>query len=80
MTSSTQKQIIAEHILPNISRSKSNQAMKLSQLIKYNVRNIFQKKSCRELGRETIPFPFFLFVKALYEIKASGQQLCFNIF
>ena len=44
MTSSTQKQTITEHILPNISRSKSNQAMKFSQLIKYNVRNIFLKK------------------------------------
>ena len=48
MTSQTGKQIIAIHILPNISRSKDNQAMKFGQLIKYNVGNIFPKKSCRK--------------------------------
>ena len=41
MTSQTRKQIIAIHILPNISRSKDNQAMKFGQLIEYNMRNIF---------------------------------------
>ena len=34
------------HILPNISRSKDNQAMKFGQLIKYSVRSIFLQKSC----------------------------------
>ena len=28
------------HILPNISRSKGNQAIKLGQLIEYNMSNI----------------------------------------
>ena len=39
---------IAIHILPNISRSKGNQAMKLGQLIEYNKRNIFLQKLCRK--------------------------------
>ena len=29
------------HLLPDISRSKDNQAMKFSQLIEYNMSNIF---------------------------------------
>ena len=33
------------HILTNISRSKEDQAMKFSQLIEYNMRNIFLKTS-----------------------------------
>ena len=39
-----EKQTIALHILPNISRSKGNQTMKLGQLIEYenyNMRDIF---------------------------------------
>ena len=46
------------HILPNISRSKGNQTIKLAQLIEYNVRNIFLEKSYIRCGRETIPIPF----------------------
>ena len=45
MTSQTGKSIITIHILPNISRSKGNQTMKLRQLIEYNMRNIFLEKS-----------------------------------
>ena len=33
-------QAVAIHILPNISQSKGNQAMKLGQLIECNNRNI----------------------------------------
>ena len=44
MTSLTGKRIITIYILPNISRSKGNQATKFGQLIKYNVRNIFLDK------------------------------------
>ena len=43
MTLQTGQQKITAHILSNISRSKSNQTMKLSQLIEYNKRNIFTK-------------------------------------
>ena len=43
------------HVLPNNSRSKSNQTMKLCQLIEYDMRNIFLEKSYTKRGAETIP-------------------------
>ena len=46
------------HILPNISRSKGNHRMKFSQLIEYNIRNIFYEKSYKKCGGETISRPF----------------------
>ena len=45
MTSQTGQQILKMHILPNISRSKENQAMKFDQLKKCSLRNIFLQKS-----------------------------------
>ena len=39
--SQTGKQIIAIHILPNILKSKGNQAMRFGQLTDYNIGNIF---------------------------------------
>ena len=44
MTSQHGEQTIAIHILPNVSRNKSNQITKCGQLIKYNMRNIFSEK------------------------------------
>ena len=44
MPSQTGKQLIIIHILPNISRSKGNQTIKFSQLIEYDMRNIFSEK------------------------------------
>ena len=41
------------HILPNISKSKGNQIMKLGQLIDYNMRNIFLKKLYTKCDGET---------------------------
>ena len=41
MTSQPGQQTIAIDILPNISRSKDNQAMTFGQLTEYNKRNIF---------------------------------------
>ena len=60
MTSQPGKQLISMHILPNISRSKSNQTTKFGQLIEYNMRNIFLEKPYTKCGEETIfrPFPF----------------------
>ena len=46
------------HILPNISRSKGNQAMKFGQLTEYNMGNIFLEKSYTKCGGETSPRPF----------------------
>ena len=45
MSSEPRKQAIAIQILSNISRSKGNQALKFGQLIDYNMRNIYLKKS-----------------------------------
>ena len=44
MTSQPGKQTIAIHILPDISRSKSNQTMSFGRLIEYNTRNIFLER------------------------------------
>ena len=44
MMSQPGKQTITMRILPNISRSNSNQTMKFGQLIEYNFRNIFVEK------------------------------------
>ena len=45
------------HILPNISRSKDNQAIKFGQLIECNMRNIFLENSYTKSGGEAIPRP-----------------------
>ena len=46
-------QAIVMQVLPNILTRKSNQKMKLSQLIGYNIRNIFLEKPYTKCGRET---------------------------
>ena len=61
MKSQPGKQTIAIHILPNISGSKSNQKMKLGQLIDYNKRNVFLQNVCRKWERETSSRPLFIF-------------------
>ena len=61
MKSQPGKQTIAIHILPNISGSKSNQKMKLGQLIDYNKRNAFLQNVCRKWDRETSSRPLFIF-------------------
>ena len=48
MASQPGYQTITIHILPNISRSKGNQRMKLTQLIEYNKINIFLQKLCKK--------------------------------
>ena len=45
------------HILPNISAGRGNQAIKFSQLIEHNMRNIFVEKSYSKCSGETIPRP-----------------------
>ena len=45
MMSQSGKQIIAIHILPNITRSKDNETLKFGQLTENNMRNIFLEKS-----------------------------------
>ena len=62
MTSNTGQQISAIHILHNTSRGKTNQVMKLGQLIKHNVRKIFLFKNhtTNEVGR-LVPDLFSVF-------------------
>ena len=80
----TGQQIIAIHILPNISVNLDNQWMKFGQLVEYNVGNIFLQKSCRKCGMETSSRPLgllgLIFKKVLYKVKISGQYLNLKIF
>ena len=48
MTSQPGQQTIEIHILPNISGSKSNQTLKLGQLIDYNKKKNFLQKFVRQ--------------------------------
>ena len=53
--------------------------MKLGQVVDHNKRNI--KKNNGESEAERLVLDLFLFFeKALYEVKASGQQFSFNTF
>ena len=45
---------IAQHL-----RNKDNQTMKFGQLIEYNARNIFLKKSYKKSGEGVRPRPFY---------------------
>ena len=58
MTSQPGKLTITIHILPNISRSKGNQAMKFSHLIEYNMRNIFLKNHAQNVVEKLTSNPF----------------------
>ena len=58
MTPQVEKQTIAMHMLPNISRIKGNQTMKFGQLTEYNLRNIFLEKSYTICCVATIPRRF----------------------
>ena len=58
MTSQTEEKTIVIHILPNISRSKDNQAMKSGQLTEYKMRKISIEKSYTKCGVENISRPF----------------------
>ena len=49
MMSQTGQEIITIHILPNISRTKGNQAIKFGQLIKYSMRNFFFSKFLQKM-------------------------------
>ena len=76
MTSQPGYQTIVIHIFPNISRSKDNQTMKFSQLIEYNIKNIFLKKSYTKCSGETSPRPFF----EKFKLSISLDQQCKVLF
>ena len=53
--------------------------MKFGQLIEY-VRNIFFKNPAENEAARLVPDLFLFFKKALYKVKAGGQNFSFNIF
>ena len=55
MTSQTGKQIITIHVLPNISRSKGNQAMKFGQLIDAKWEIFSLKNHTQNLMKKLVP-------------------------
>ena len=57
MTSQPGSQKILIHIWPSISRGKSNQTMKLGQLIECNMRNIFLKDHTQNVVEKLVPDP-----------------------
>ena len=59
MTSKTGQQIITIHILPDISRSKIKQTMKLGQSIEHNVRKVFLEKPYTNFCGEGHLRPFY---------------------
>ena len=63
MTSQPEQETIAIYILQNISWSKSNQPMKLGQLIDYITREIFFFKNYVENEAGRLVPDFFLFFK-----------------
>ena len=64
MTSQPGLQTIATYILSNISQCKSNQTIKLGQLIDHNKKNIFLQKLCGNEAGRLVPDLFFFFNKA----------------
>ena len=78
MTSQPGLQTITIHILPNISRSKSNQIMKFGQLIEYNKIIFFLQKSCRKWGRETSFRLLFVFKKSFLWGKSKCSAAYFQ--
>ena len=54
--------------------------MRFGQLIEYNKKIFFFKNHAENGAGTLIPDLFFIFEKDLYEVKASGLHLSFNIF
>ena len=52
------KQIIIIHLLPNISTSKDNHAMKFGQLIEYNWETFFLKNHTENMVEKLVADPF----------------------
>ena len=67
------KKIVSKHALPNILRSKDNQAMKFDHLVEYNMRNTFREKSYTKCGIDACPRLFYK--KPTFSIKCC--EVCF---
>ena len=72
--SQTGQQITIIYMLPNISRSRGNQAIKFGHLIKYSVTNIFLQKSCKKWDGETSSRTFFVFF-VLKKLSITSKQV-----
>ena len=75
MTLQPRKQTIAIHTLPNISRSKENEAVEFGRLIEYNIGNILLEKLYTKCCGETILRPFFK--KSKFSISLHFHTVCF---
>ena len=64
MASKTGKQIITIRRFSNISRSKSNQAIKFGQLIEYNRGKFFFKKIMQKMKQTLVPDLFCFCIKS----------------
>ena len=58
--------------MPNVSRNKGKQGMEFGKLVKYKVRNISFKNHAENEAERLVPDLFLLFIKALYNVQASG--------
>ena len=62
--------------MPNVWRIKGNQTMKFDQLIDYNMRNIFLKKSYIKCDAETSPRPFSEKLKLSISLDQESKISC----
>ena len=69
------QQITVIPILPNISRSKSNQTMKVSQRIQYDKINSFLEKSYTKCCGEASPRPFHQKSKLSISLDQQSEML-----
>ena len=67
-------------MLPKISRNKSNQTIKLCQLIEYNKGNFHSKITHVIRQGDQIQTSFYFFKNAEYEVKTTILQLIFSVF
>ena len=80
MSSEPRKQAIAIQILSNISRSKGNQALKFGQLIDYNMRNIYLKKSYTKMWQRNYSqtLLYSLHLRQNFGILKTSVKIQFN--
>ena len=72
----TGKQKITIHILPNISRIKSNHTLKFVMLIEYNMRNIVLERSHASCDREASSRLFHKKSKLSLSLYPRSKMLC----
>ena len=71
MTSKPGKSTFKIHILPNISRRKGNQIIKLGQLIEYNAGDFFSSKTMQKMRQGDYFQTTFRFSRKLYRSQSK---------